>query len=1086
MKKLLFLLSILGTSFATLRAGSGPEGLKIAVNSQTQASFAGYFASVPCGTVSYTDTVSICQGDSFLVGTTYHSLAGTYADTLMRGCGGDSIITVKLDVQLPVFLSRAKDLFFSEYHRGAGFDVALEIYNPTSDTVDLSSLSLVSYNGGSTTPSYTNALAGELNPESTYFITLYNNTSVKASDSLLLKADTTLSAPGALFFTGDDAIALFRGTDTLDVIGRIGEDPGNEWPVNGTNGVNGSTKDQVLVRDSSVFYGQLDWSIAATQEWRVFAPTEYSYIGNHHTLPCAMLSPCQSTFSYDTISVCEGDSALIFGVQRKAMDTYSDTLFGQNQCGGDSIVNITLQFYKAYLIDGKDLIISEYIEGSSWNKAIEIYNPSDLAVDLGDYRLQRYANGSSTPSGLIDLSGTLAGKTTYVVCHPSASADIKAEADLQSSSVSHNGDDAIGLLKKSSNELIDVFGNIGEDPGSAWSIPGGSTQDRTLSRKAGVIQGSTDWDLVRTQFDVHPNNSTATLGSHTMDQGFIETSICEGDTIVFRGRPLFASGTYYDSLQTQENACDSIYVMVLNVLESYDTTLQTSICEGDSLLLNGQYRKTAGVYSDTLTTVTGCDSIVRIDLRIAPRSRDTLILGICAGDSAILGGRALKTTGIYADTLQSHQGCDSILVIDLTVWPSYHDTIAQSICDNDSILFGGVYLRAGGFYHDTLSSQQACDSIITLNLNVLPSSSRNITLQICEGDSLLFGGSYRKLAGSYYDTLQAANTCDSIVHLSLRVTPLLRDTTTLQICAGDSLFFGGAYRKQSGFYTSIATGSNFCDSISNLDLRVLPIKRDTLQGVVCDGDSLLFGLAHYRLPGFYTDTLRSANGCDSLSTLNLMVLPISVDTNQQQICAGDSLFFGGAYRKLSGFYSDTLSGANTCDSISVLDLLIAPLPSKPVIARQTDSLYVPPVYDEYKWFMDSVLLPNSNQAYWLAQANGTYYVEVESVDDCAVSADTLRVLITGIEDQIVSTEQAVSIYPNPSNGNLTVLLAGDHPFQEVQLYNLHGAEVYRQKLISQVRQLEIRLPKELARGVYFLQLNSETKQDLVTKKIILQ
>lgn len=135
-----------------------------------------------------------------------------------------------------------------------------------------------------------------------------------------------------------------------------------------------------------------------------------------------------------------------------------------------------------------DLFFSEYIEGSSFNKAVEIYNGTGATVDLSTYTVELYSNGAASPSQSAALSGTLADGDVFVMAHGSADAAILAVADVTNSSViNFNGDDAVVLRKNGA--VVDAFGQIGIDPGSQW--PGGG-QDDTLRRKSTVCQGDTN------------------------------------------------------------------------------------------------------------------------------------------------------------------------------------------------------------------------------------------------------------------------------------------------------------------------------------------------------------------------------------------------------------------------------------------------------------------------------------------------------------------------------------------------------------------------------------------------------------------
>lgn len=163
------------------------------------------------------------------------------------------------------------------------------------------------------------------------------------------------------------------------------------------------------------------------------------------------------------------------------------------------------------------LYISEYIEGSSFNKAVELYNPGTAAVDLSRYTLRLYSNGSPTPTASLVLDGTLAAGATHVICHPSiAAAALPSCQRTNGSVINFNGDDALTLERD--GVVVDQFGQVGFDPGTSWTAGTLSTVDRTLRRKAAVTQGSVPpaapaaWDLTL-EWDGLPNNTLDGLGS---------------------------------------------------------------------------------------------------------------------------------------------------------------------------------------------------------------------------------------------------------------------------------------------------------------------------------------------------------------------------------------------------------------------------------------------------------------------------------------------------------------------------------------------------------------------------------------------
>ena len=200
-----------------------------------------------------------------------------------------------------------------------------------------------------------------------------------------------------------------------------------------------------------------------------------------------------------------------------------------------------------------ELFISEYIEGSSNNKAIEIYNGTGAPVDLaaGGYSIQMFFNGNPVAGLTISLTGTVAPGDVRVIAHALADAAILAVADQTNGSGWFNGDDAVVLRR--AGVIIDAIGQAGSDPGTEWGSGLASTADNTLRRKGTVTGGDpnhTDAFDPSVEWDGFATNTFDGLGSYTPPPPPTPPAVREIHEIQGSG---FASPFVGDRVQTLDN-----------------------------------------------------------------------------------------------------------------------------------------------------------------------------------------------------------------------------------------------------------------------------------------------------------------------------------------------------------------------------------------------------------------------------------------------------------------------------------------------------------------------------------------------------
>jgi len=224
----------------------------------------------------------------------------------------------------------------------------------------------------------------------------------------------------------------------------------------------------------------------------------------------------------------------------------------------------------------QDLFFSEYIEGSSNNKALEIFNGTGQAIDLTPYVVKLGSNGNDWGNE-VDLQGTLAHNDVFIIANDAAVPAILNISDVTSNVTWYNGNDAVGLFLN--GVLIDIIGVYQENPGTAWEVAGvaNATLNHTLVRKPDVVEGTTDWatsagtDAANSQWLVYNIDEFSYIGYHEFAGG-------AGNNVAM---PTFepAPGTYDDPVNvtlTSETPGATIYY----TLDGSDPTDSSSMYSG--------------------------------------------------------------------------------------------------------------------------------------------------------------------------------------------------------------------------------------------------------------------------------------------------------------------------------------------------------------------------------------------------------------------------------------------------------------------------------------------------------------------------
>ncbi len=335
--------------------------------------------------------------------------------------------------------------------------------------------------------------------------------------------------------------------------------------------------------------------------------------------------------------------------------------------------------------------------------------------------------------------------------------------------------------------------------------------------------------------------------------------------------------------------CDSIVSLTLTTMAPAEETVYASVCEGTAYEVFGvEYTVPTAdgkPYQLLGETVNGCDSIVYLYLSVLPAERTSLgVKYINTGSTYDFNGRILSESGTYYDTLQTVNGCDSIIELRLNVTDKHPGFETMTVCDNEfPVLWKDLTLTEAGIYEfDTLTTV-GTDSVVSLTLNVFQTYQEETTAYINAGDTYWFIDRTLTESGTYTETLQTVNGCDSVLTLRLVVMPKQTAEQTLTVCDSELPYlWKGQSLTQAGTYTFDTLTTVGTDSVLTLTLVVNSTIRIEDEALLCPGESLRWEGKTITEAGEYLATYTAiSTGCDSTLVLHVTMAEqtvIEVDT----------------------------------------------------------------------------------------------------------------------------------------------------------------------------------------------------------------
>jgi hypothetical protein len=244
-------------------------------------------------------------------------------------------------------------------------------------------------------------------------------------------------------------------------------------------------------------------------------------------------------------------------------------------------------------------------------------------------------------------------------------------------------------------------------------------------------------------------------------------TVCDAFTSI-AGKTYNSTGVYNDTIRT--GICDSIFTYHLTVNKSVTSNINVTSCDRFISPSGNHTWFSSGNFKDTLRTVSGCDSVLNISLTINRSKVESVSRTACNQYTSPSGKNTWSQTGIYRDTLQGVNSCDSILIINLNIIRTTSSSNDIDVCGNSFISPSGKYTWiSNGVYKDTILNSVGCDSAITFNLTFRNPSNSSISVTSCKNYISPSRRYTWNTNGTFKDTIQNVYGCDSIITINLTI-----------------------------------------------------------------------------------------------------------------------------------------------------------------------------------------------------------------------------------------------------------------------------------------------------------------------------
>jgi len=412
----------------------------------------------------------------------------------------------------------------------------------------------------------------------------------------------------------------------------------------------------------------------------------------------------------------------------------------------------------------------------------------------------------------------------------------------------------------------------------------------------------------------------------------LEVKTCPGTAYEYQGASLAVGETRSFILKNWQN-CDSIVNVKVTALPVSASAFSVQICPGTTYTYGSVDIPLGAIQDFTLKNWLGCDSIVTVTVSALPISIINLEVKTCPGTTYEYQGTSLTVGETRSFFLKNWQNCDSIVNVKIIALPVSASALQVKTCPGTTYAYGSANLPVGAVQDFTLKNWLGCDSIVTVTVSALPTSTGKVTGKACPGGTFEYAGEQLAVGVVRDFKLQNWLGCDSIVTVTVSALPVSAGSVAGKACPGGTFQYAGEQLAVGLVKDFTFQNSLGCDSIVTVTVSALPVSTGSAAGKACPGSTFEYAGEQLAVGAIKDFTRKNWLGCDSVVTVTVSALPVSTGNLTGKACPGGTFEYAGEQLAVGAIKDFTLQNWLGCDSVVTVSVSEYPSVAFSILAK---------------------------------------------------------------------------------------------------------------------------------------------------------